>query len=50
MKEEELIKVRGGSLFNASLINAVTRGAEFVYKIGRSLGSTFKMLITGRKC
>lgn len=49
MKDYELTKIKGGAL-NASLLNAISRGVEVVYKLGRSLGSTIKMLISGKRC
>ncbi len=49
MKEYELINIKGGAL-NASLLNALSRGTEVIYKIGRSFGSTIKMLFSGKRC
>lgn len=49
MSNNELVCVYGGA-FSATYINAVVRGAESVYALGRSLGSTFRQLVTGKKC
>lgn len=51
MKNEELILITGGAFrLNASYINAIVRGAEAIYHLGRSLGSTIKMWVTGKRC
>lgn len=51
MKDKELILVTGGAFsLSAATINAIVRGAEAIYNLGRSLGSTLKMWKTGKKC
>ncbi len=49
MSELELTKINGGSI-SATYINALARGIQVVYELGRSLGSSIKNLISGRKC
>ena len=50
MSKQELICVKGGSAFNASFLNALARTMETIYNLGRSLGSSLKMIITRKKC
>jgi len=53
MDKKELSTVRGGALGSfgsASWLNAFSRTANTLYNFGRSLGSSFKMLISGRRC
>lgn len=48
MSNENLIKVEGGAAINASLLNAIARAGEFLYDLGRSLGTAIRM-IRGKK-
>ena len=50
MTKEELIDVKGGGTLSASLLNAISRAAETIYNLGRSLGSSIRMIISGSKC
>lgn len=50
IQNEELINITGGTAINASLINAIARGAEFLYNLGRSIGSSLRMIITKKSC
>ena len=50
IRKEELINISGGATVNASLINALARGAEFLYNLGSSFGTSIKMYITKKSC
>lgn len=50
MSNQELSGVKGGATFNASFLNALSRTMETIYNIGRSLGSSLKMIIFHQKC
>lgn len=50
MRKEELINVKGGAAFSASFLNAISRAVETVYNLGRSFGSSIRMIISGAKC
>ena len=51
MTEKELINTIGGaSIPSAALINAISRGIETLYDLGRSFGTEIKMLIKGKRC
>lgn len=42
MISEELESVKGGAFsFNATLLNALSRFFEFIYVLGKSLGSSY---------
>ena len=49
MREEELNQIYGGA-FSAALINAISRGFNTIYELGRSLGTSLKMIISKKKC
>ena len=49
MSNEELANVYGGAI-TATMINALSRGATFIYQLGRSLGSSVKYMIIGKTC
>ena len=52
MTKEELNNVIGGavSYTSASFLNALSRGIEALYSIGRACGTALRMLIIGKKC
>lgn len=45
----ELANLNGGGL-SATLINALTRAASFIYNVGYALGSTVRRLFSGKVC
>ena len=49
MREEELNNIYGGA-FSAALFNALSRGINTLYELGRSLGTSLKMVISKKKC
>ena len=50
MSKEELVKVKGGGVLTATFLNAISRAVETIYDLGRSLGSSIRMIISGTKC
>lgn len=50
MTNQELINVVGGATINASWLNALARGIEVVYNLGRSLGTAIRMIVKKTKC
>lgn len=50
MTEKELMNVNGGATINASWLNALSRGVETVYNLGRSLGTILRYLSKGIRC
>ncbi len=50
MTQEELHNVVGGATINASWLNALARGIETVYNLGRGFGTAIRMLIKGSRC
>jgi hypothetical protein len=50
MTNQELASTIGGSSINASWLNALARGIEVVYNLGRSLGTGVRMLVKKTKC
>ena len=49
MTEEELIEITGGGI-SASLMNAISRGIETIYNLGRAFGTAINMIIKGKRC
>ncbi len=52
MTNEELHNIYGGavSYTSASFLNAISRGIEALYSLGRACGTAIRMLISGNKC
>ncbi len=50
MREEELINVVGGGWFSATLMNAAARVVNTALELGRSLGTSIRMAISGKIC
>lgn len=50
MTEQELYNVVGGASISASLINALSRGIDTIYNLGRAFGTALNMLIKGKRC
>lgn len=49
LKEKELLSIRGGA-FNASLVSAIIKGFQFIYDIGRVVGTTIRRAISKDLC
>lgn len=52
MTNEELIKVNGGasSYTSATFLNAIARGIDACYTIGRACGTAIRMLFSQKRC
>lgn len=50
MTNQELINVVGGATINASWLNALARGIEVIYNLGRSFGTAIRMIVKKTKC
>lgn len=50
LEAENLIKIEGGASINASLLNAIARAGEFLYDLGRSLGTAIRMIRSKKRC
>lgn len=47
----ELKEIKGGSsIFNATFFNAIARSLSTITDIGRSFGTSIRMLFTGKVC
>ncbi len=44
MTEQELVNVNGGATVNATWLNALARGIEVIYNLGRSFGTALRMI------
>lgn len=49
LNNNELLNVEGGAV-NSSLISTLVKGSTVFFEIGRSLGSSFRRLISSRTC
>lgn len=51
IEEYELYTIIGGKLsLSATLINAFSRGVNTILDLGRTLGTSVRMLVSGRRC
>jgi len=52
MNQEELVNTVGGatSYTSATFINALARGMNVLYGLGRALGTALRMTFSKRKC
>ena len=48
LKKEELLNITGGS--SATYITALVRGINSILELGRSLGTAFRRVFTGKIC
>jgi len=46
----ELININGGSTISAAMINAIARGINVVYSLGRALGSAIRYVFGKKYC
>jgi hypothetical protein len=49
LTNEELILVRGGGL-SSTLLNSVSRFLEDIYKLGQSIGSSIRRVVSKKVC
>lgn len=52
MTNTELINTTGGAIkgINATFLNAISRGIDACYNLGRACGTALRMLIGRKKC
>ena len=50
MTDKELINTIGGASINASWLNAIARGIDTIYNLGRNLGTAVRMILKKVKC
>ena len=51
IKEEELPNIKGGiSAIPATMINAFARAGQFLYDLGRNLGTAVRMIGKKKRC
>ena len=50
MSNQELIMVKGGGWLSATFMNAVARAVNTTLELGRSLGTSIRMALSGRSC
>ena len=51
MQDYELIEVVGGGFsFSATFLNAFSRAMNTVMDFGRSIGTSIRMFVTGKRC
>lgn len=51
MTDKELLEVTGGGLsISASMLNAISRGVDTIYNLGKAFGTAINMLIKGKRC
>lgn len=52
MTDKELNEVIGeaSSPFSAAFLNAISRGVETIYNLGKAFGTALNMIIKGKSC
>ncbi len=50
MTNEELMIITGGGWFSATFLNAASRALTSVMDFGRSIGTSIRMLVSGKRC
>lgn len=51
MTETELFNIYGGATqISASLLNAIARGVNSLYNLGRAFGTAIRMIVKGKSC
>ena len=51
MQERELVTVVGGSILtSAAYWNALSRAVNTIYNLGRSIGTSIRMIMSGKRC
>ncbi len=49
LKTQELKMIEGGA-FSATMLNAIIKGFENIFSLGRTLGSALSRIISGSRC
>ena len=50
MTNQELILITGGGWLSATFLNAISRALTTVMDFGRTVGTTIRMLVSGKRC
>lgn len=51
MTDKELTEIVGGAAtFSAAFLNAISRGVETIYSLGKAFGTALNMIIKGKRC
>jgi hypothetical protein len=50
LENNELINIYGGSTISGTLLNSVSRILETIMDVGRSLGTSIRMIYSGKRC
>ena len=50
IEKKDLILIRGGATFSATLLNAISRIVGLLFDLGRSIGSTFRRIKEHQPC
>lgn len=50
LKNEEMIKITGGSAITASLLTAINKTIQIIFDLGQSIGSSIRRIIDDKKC
>lgn len=51
IEQYELYSIVGGKInFSATLVNAFSRGINTILDLGRTFGTSIRMLVSGRRC
>jgi len=49
LQKNELMKIEGGA-FSATMLNAIIKGFEGIFNLGRTLGSALSRIISRTSC
>lgn len=51
VQEKDLVNIRGGaSMISATVLNAIARTGQFLYDLGRNLGTAVRMIGKKKIC
>ena len=50
MTDKELVLISGGSWLTAAFLNSFSRAITTVMDFGRSVGTSIRMIVTGKRC
>lgn len=50
LKNEELVSIYGGALFNATFANAIIRGVTLLYSLGTYVGTALSRMFKRNYC
>ena len=50
MADQELMLITGGGWLTAAFLNAASRALTTLMDFGRTVGTSIRMLVTGKRC